>query len=86
MTNSDYWHLALTMALKAGWSDEDITRHLHELVQAVDLLEEGFYENSFESFFFDGNSDLNGVSPIEALRLEESERLFALIRAQAVSV
>lgn len=75
MTNSTNWASALQLALQAGWSDEEIAEHLHELVAVLDALSEIYTAENFESYLQGYNSHLEGARPINVVAIGKYEEV-----------
>lgn len=86
MTNSTNWASALQLALKAGWSDEDISERLHELVSVLDTLSEVYTVENFDSYMNDYNSFLGGARPINVVAIGKYEAVIdALAQEKTVA-
>lgn len=79
MTNSTNWAFALQLALKAGWTDEEISERLHELVTVADALAEVHTETVFENYLTSSNSFLNGARAVDVVRLGSYEEVLEAI-------
>jgi hypothetical protein len=75
MSNSTNWASALQLALQAGWSDEDISERLHELVAVLDALAEVYTVETFDSYMNGYNSFLEGARPINVVVIGKYEEV-----------
>lgn len=82
MTNSTNWASALQLALKSGWSDEEIAERLHELVLVLDTLAEIYLESVYENYLLGSNSFLARARPLDLVRSGSYEEVLEAIEAE----
>ncbi len=81
MIDSANWAQALTISLKAGWTDEKVSEQLSDLVEVLDELNELFLPAVSESFLFGNNSAL-GARPIDVLWYGQKEQVLEAVAVQ----
>ena len=79
MNNSTQWPQALRISTASGWSAEEVSAHLHELVEVIDMLAEKIPASSVGAYLTDPHGDLNGENPLALIREGQCDRVLAAL-------